>query len=343
MLQNVFNTLGTYRTCEFIRTATPVTLLFDAFVIVITGVVLWYIWQKDKKVLQRYALAFLGVLLFELFTAPMWNNDSLGRYSYLYRDVSWILTLGWATLITAVRHIVDNRWPHMSAGKKFGAYLVGLSLLTFPFELLLVAIGVRSYSPEVMEAASGFFVGGAPLKALYYVPVFLSLVIGFAKYWELIIDKRPLVPVRKPRFLVKLGLTALAVFLFELMVEPMVVNANLPAWSYVYRDISIIMTGSWVLVIWAVVSVVDKWLYYLNIKLRFAAYVVAAAVLTWPMESWLIVHGYRVYGPSAAANFTGFTMPLAVTPIEVAVAVPLYLGLIIATVRYWEIVVENKL
>ena len=30
----------------------------------------------------RFALMALGVLFFELFTAPMWNNAHLGRWAY---------------------------------------------------------------------------------------------------------------------------------------------------------------------------------------------------------------------------------------------------------------------
>ena len=54
-------------------------------------------------------------------------------------------------------------------------------------------------------------------------------------------------------------------------------------------------------------------------------------------------HGYRVYGESAAANFTGYKLVLLDVPVEVAVAIPFYAALIIAFVRYWETVMDNEL
>jgi hypothetical protein len=61
------------------------------------------------------------------------------------------------------------------------------------------------------------------------------------------------------------------------------------------------------------------------------------------VESWLIVNGYRVYGPSAVNNFTGFVTPITNVPVEVAFAIPCYMALIIAFIRYWEIILDNRL
>jgi hypothetical protein len=42
----------------------------------------------------------------------------------------------------------------------------------------------------------------------------------------------------------------------------------------------------------------------------------------------------RVYGPSATANFTGFRTIVGNLPVEVVVAIPLYLALVICFIRY---------
>jgi hypothetical protein len=41
----------------------------------------------------------LGVLIVQLFIAPMGNNDHLGPWAYLYRDVSRVPTLAWKRFV----------------------------------------------------------------------------------------------------------------------------------------------------------------------------------------------------------------------------------------------------
>ena len=99
----------------------------------------------------------------------------------------------------------------------------------------------------------------------------------------------------------------------------------------------------WVLLIAVTAVVVDKFLIGLPLPLRFAAALLFISVLTLPIESWLIMNGYRVYGTSATLDFTGFKTPITGVAVEVAFAVPCYLALIIGFIRYWEIVLDNKL
>ena len=72
-------------------------------------------------------------------------------------------------------------------------------------------------------------------------------------------------------------------FLFELVVEPMVNNEQLPEWSYVYRDVSFLMTGTWVLLIAVAAVVIDRFLIGLSIPLRFAAALLF--ISAWPCRS----------------------------------------------------------
>ena len=97
------------------------------------------------------------------------------------------------------------------------------------------------------------------------------------------------------------------------------------------------MTGLWVLVIWLSIYVVDRWLIHLDLIWRFLIYLGLIGILILPIESWFINNGYRLYGPSATANFTGINTIITNVPVEVAFAIPLYLSLVIAFVRYWEI------
>ncbi len=42
-------------------------------------------------------------------------------------------------------------------------------------------------------------------------------------------------------------------------------------------------------------------------------------------------------------DFSGFKTPITGVAVEVAFAIPCYLALIVGFIRYWEIVLDNKL
>jgi hypothetical protein len=337
------------------RTPTPSTITFEVVVLLLVLAACAWMW----RVVPRFGLRFLataaGVLIFEVFTAPMWRNEKLGAWGYVYHDVSWILTLGWTTLILGASTLVDHLAPRRREGVRFVLTLGILLPLVIVAENVVLWLQIRDYAPEVKAVLSGprepgvspatipHYIGLAPLEILYYVPVFTALVLGFAKYWFFVIDDTALAPVRRQRWLRSLGLTALAVLLFELMIEPMVENSNFPSWSYFYRDLSFLLTGLWVVMIAAVGLFVQHFLGSRPIPQRFAAALFLIAALALPVESWLIHNGYRVYGPSATANFCGYNTWLTGVPVEIAFAIPLYMALLFGFIRYWEIVGENRL
>lgn len=329
--------------CQFDKIATGPIIFFEVFILLGTVVLLLLLSKITQKLLLRYFVVAVGVFAFEFFTAPMWNNLKMGPWAYVYQDISWILTIGWSTLVLSTVLLIDKYLVKKSAIVRFGTYLLSLTFLVFILESIVIHLGIRSYSPEVTNMLSGRLIFGLPVEGLYYISVFMALIISFYKYWSLVIDKELVVPVKKGHWVRNFLLASLGVFLFELMIEPMVTNANLPAWSYIYRDISFLMTGGWVVIIWLVTSFIDKYFIQRNLIEKFLGYLVAAECLTLPIESWLINNGFRVYGPSAAANFSGYIVPIFNVPMEVAFAIPLYLALIIGFIKYWETNLNNRL
>lgn len=329
--------------CAFDKTATGPIIAFEIFIILGTIATLFILSRLTDKIWQRYGIIAVGVLIFELFTAPMWNNHNMGPWAYLYQDVSWILTLGWSTLVLGVVVLVDTFLAKLRVWQRFVSYLVLLTLLVIFFEGIVVNLGIRSYAPEVQAAFLGPKLFGVNIEVLYYVPVFMGLVISFYKYWSLTLDDALVAPAKKRPWLASLAISLLGVFLFELMIEPMVINANLPAWSYIYRDVSILMTGLWVVVIWLTLYAVDRLLIHFGLVARFLVYLGVIGIIVLPLEAWFINNGFRVYGPSAVANFTGFETIFTNVPVEVAFAVPLYLALVITFIRFWEINMGNQL
>lgn len=325
------------------RAATVPILIFDVCVIAAAIATFFILKRFTKKLLLRAFVAATGVFLFELFTSPMWHNEHLGRWAYVYCDVSWILTVGWTTLILGVVTLVDRRFTGWREPKRFAMYLGSLLALVTMAEMIVVNLGIRKYAPEVQAAISGNYVLGVPIEILYYVPVFTSLVIAFYKYWSFVIDKAALVPVKKRKWLRAVTLAFIGVFLFELVVEPLVSNEKFPAWSYIYRDISVIYSGLRVVLIAIGAIVVDRFMLGLSLPVRFVAGVLVISALALPFESWFVTNGYRVYGGSAVMNYSGFTTPLTGLPVEVVFAIPCYLSLIVCFIRYWEIVLDNRL
>ena len=220
-----------------------------------------------------------------------------------------------------------------------------LTLIAVIFESLVIDIGIRTYSPEVLSVVNNHFIPtlGVPWHALYYIPVFLSLIIGFYKYFSFAIDKKPLAPVNKSKLFRNFLIALVGVFLFELMIEPMVQNVNFPSWSYIYRDVSFIMSGIWVLLIWMATTLIDKYSLREGVVEKFLGYIGIVAVIALPLEAWFINHGFRIYLQSAVTNFSGFTLPYFGIPVEVMFGIPFYFALIIGFLRYWESIFDNKL
>lgn len=335
--------LSSLSTCAVDRSPTLAAVLFELAVVAASAAGLALLSRRVEHLGRRFGVMALGVLIFEMFTAPMWHNAHLGRWAYLYRDVSWVLTLGWSVLFLLVVELGDRLLPHWRAWRRGLLNVVVLTVLVVPLEWLVVRLGIRSYAPEVHEAAVGGWIDGVPLAVLYYVPVFTALVLGFYRYWCLVIDDALLIPMRRIRWGRGLLLTLAAVLLFELMVEPMVSNRGLPAWSYLHRDVSLLMSGLWVLVIAITAAVVTRIGLHLSVALRFVLAVAIATAVALPIEYGLLAAGIRVYGPSAIANFSGFTLPVLGAPIEIAFAIPCYMALMFGFIRYWDLALDNRL
>lgn len=330
--------------CNFSKSPTPSIYFFEFFVIVATVIFLPLLARYQKKLFARYAIILIGVFIFEFFTQPLWHNYNLSPWAYVYFDVSWILTFGWTGIITLAVLLVDYFGKNFTERIKFFFYVGLASALGFFAEAWVLKIGIRSYSPEVQNTVSGFTIPilGVPIEAFYYIPVFMSLIIAFYKYWELYLVQRAIIPVNKKKWLRNFVIAVLGVFLYEVMIEPMVINASLPRWSYIFHDISILLTLSWVVIIYASTTVVDYFMVGADLFKRFIAYLALLTVITIPLENILVAWGVRQYGESLRGNFIGITIPGTSLAVEVLFAIPLYLALVIAFIRYWEIVFDNK-
>jgi hypothetical protein len=239
--------------------------------------------------------------------------------------------------------IVDKLLPNWKEWQRFILCLGILLFAIIPLEIWAVNIGIRGYSPEVLDTVYGAFLFAVPIEILYYTPIFTGLIISFYKYWSLVIDDVPLVPLKKRRWLRDIFIAFAGIFLVEVMIEPMVTNQNLPQWSYIFHDVSFLMTGIWIGVIAITAILVGKFFNHFPIIYRFFIALSMTTILGVPIESWFINNGFRIYGESAKHYYTGVIMPVMNIPIEVTFAVSCYMALLIAFMRYWENLLNNNL
>jgi len=301
--------------------------------------------HKEFNLLKRFGLIAGGVLIFELFTRPLWNNHNMSDWAYLYIDVSWILTLGWSLILFLSLLIVERGFGIKKQLPQFLLTIVLSTIAGLIGEQIVLALGIRTFSPEVQEVLSGIALPftQVPIETLYYMPVFMTLVVSFAKYFEIVFNKIPLVPQRKIVNWKSILIAFIGVFLFEVMNEPAIRNVGWPAWSYIFQDVNILRIAIWVLVLAIGGHIVHRIFVHLKPIAQFIISIVLLTILTIPIEGYLVVQGMRQYGPSLQAGYSGFHIPGTQLPIEIMFAIPLYLALIIAFVRYWSSVWENDL
>lgn len=323
---------------------TPQILVFEVAVVVAAILTYRFLATRIRHALGHMALIAVGMFLVEFFTGPMWKNLHLGPWAYVYSDVSWILTIAWVVIISLAVYVVERVLRATVPWKRYVLFLAIITPVVVVCDGLVRWLGIRESSPETAAAAGPAMlpVINVPVAGLYYVPVVMTLVYSFYKHWLPAIEPGAATTRRLP-FLNRLALTTIAVFLFEIAVEPMATNVNFPAWSYVFHDITVIMTGLWIAIVAGSTLLVDRFLPRTDARLKFAAYLVLITLIYAPIEAWFLHNGYRVYGPSATADFIGLRTVILDLPIEVLAAIPIYLSLVICFVRYWDGSVDRTL
>ena len=146
-----------------------------------------------KNITRKFLILFLGVLLFEIISEPMWLNTGFDSWAYIYRDITWVLTLGWVNTFMAAILAVDFVYKHASEKKKFFLYLLFISALVIPAEGAMIFMGLRGYADfllETMQSGVLMPILNLPIEAIYAVPIFCSLILSFYKYINYLFDKK---------------------------------------------------------------------------------------------------------------------------------------------------------
>jgi hypothetical protein len=165
---------------------------FEVGVILLTILVLAVLRKSNPKILRRFWLTFIGVFLFEYFTQPLWINQNLQPWAYLYLDVSWIITLCWTNLILLSMASIESLFPKLSEGKKFASLMALVTIAGLYLEWLFLRLNIRVYPDAVQQIinATPRIAGVVPLIEILYIPTFIGLIIGFIKYWEISLSQK---------------------------------------------------------------------------------------------------------------------------------------------------------
>ena len=163
--------------------------LYELTIIVMAVVLLLILRKFDKKILRNFVIVFVGVLLLQYFTQALWLTIGLAKWSYLYQGVNWIITLGRTTMVIVSMFVVDLLFPKFSEKARFGLYFIPILITGLIGEVISSSRGTIQYHPKLLESFSGVTIfGSVPIEAIYYIPVFMLLVVSFARYWQMILD-----------------------------------------------------------------------------------------------------------------------------------------------------------
>ncbi len=329
--------------CVCTSATTTGTIIFQIIVLIGLIIMIWLLRKKNPHIIREFFLMAAGILIFEMFTAPMWKNGHLGPWAYIYKDVSWVLCALWSIQFWGFNKLVDHYFKKWKEFRRFGLTVFLITISSILLENVIIHLGIREYSPEVNERLSGIKLVLAPIEMLYYVPVFSGLILGFYKLWNFHLNDVPIVPSLKKVTVTNFVVALISSALFEIMGEPMSINTGFPRWGYFYYDVNIVLTLLWVLIIWITTTIVDRTLMHLNIVNSFILYLFVGTIIYLPIEAALMGAGYSNYSATTSSEFSGIIIPGLGIPFEVCFAIPLYLALIIGLIRYCRIVIENKL
>lgn len=321
----------------FDKIATQEIIIFEFILVIISIFSILFLRKKQDKVFLRWFVGFLIFTLFQMFTASMFSTIKLGAWAYIYIKTSWIISMAWATFIIWADYL-SNKYFDKYTIKNFILSTTILSFIAIIFEVIMTNLGIRVFSDNTLRAFSEKTI---ILFPFYYSFIISLFVISFYKYWNLKIDNKLIVPVKKNNLL-SFFICFIGILSFDIMTRTMVNNVGFWSWSYIVPNISIVLTLIGTIMIWLSVTLTDKYLGYFDIFKKFALCFTFSIIPVFLLEVFLINKGMRVYGQETISNFSGFTVPTFNVPVEVLLGSVFYLLIILPFVNYVVFLMNQK-
>lgn len=285
--------------------------------------------RTQKKIFSKLGVAFIFFLLFEMFTASMLSAQKLGPWAYVYITSSWITSMVYGTLAVWADYLTNKFLPKYSTPNFFVATGI-MAIFTMAMEVLLISLGIRVYSTDTLASLD---TGAMGIFFVYYSFIIALITISFYRYWNLGLDKEAIIPmkyVNLPSFLACFA----AIISFDIMTETMVRNKGFWQWSYIYHDISVVLTLIGTIIIWLAIVLVNHYFNYFGIAKKFGANFLIAIAPVFALECYLINRGMRIYNHDTISNFSGLQIPIINMPVEVFFGSVFYLALVLPLASY---------
>jgi len=162
---------------------------FEILIILISIGLLALFSQNDRQFWKKFIIVFIGVLVFEFLTQALWVYQNLESWAFVYLNFSWVVALGWTSIILVSVTIVDYTSSRRTERITFLLHIIIASVFGLFAEIITRALSVREYASSVTQFIDGEnILGIVPIEAFFYLPVFMAFVIAFEKYWSRVIS-----------------------------------------------------------------------------------------------------------------------------------------------------------
>jgi len=313
---------------------------------------LFVFWIKNYKffIWRFFALAF-WVFAFEWLTWALWINSNLWSYAYIHNDISWIMTLTWASLIMFSKFIFDkfkkkipcifnntkvSKMKNYSILKEFIFVTIFSSIFWLLLVIYLKYIWVFAYSPEMQDIVKSWItIFGRPLEAIIYFPVFIFTVFSFYKYWELAMYNKDLFNSYNIKFGKDILISVIVISLIWYLIHPILLVNNM--FIYILLLVWFIIN---LLLTWFVISKFNE----TSLFVRFISWTFIFTSIGSIILSLFVWAGLIEFSQSILNTYTDktITLPyLKITDVEF-IWILLFSYLIVSIIKYFKVITDNK-
>jgi len=127
------------------------------------------------KVVKKMLIMIIVIFIIEILTMPFWSNSKLDSWTYIYKDVSWILTVLWTDISFISIILVDRIWGRRHEKERFWSYFLIIGAFRFILEWVLTLAKIRTYNTSLTEIFNGTVI---PVLELPFSLVIVSIIIG---------------------------------------------------------------------------------------------------------------------------------------------------------------------
>jgi len=156
----------------------------EVFIIVVSLGLIALLSQNDRETWKRFIFIFIGVIIFEFLTNSFWVYGNLPSWTFMYEDISWVIALGWSSVILVSMSLVNFSSQGRDIKLVFLFYLIVGTVFGLLTDTLLNLISVKTYTSNVTSLFDGDSLFGVlPVESLLYILAFVALVITFQYFW----------------------------------------------------------------------------------------------------------------------------------------------------------------